>query len=209
MAHYKVEESSLTMVADAIRERGETNGPLVFPEGFKSAVESIPDYMDLFVSVQLTEYRNTTSELIQEYAFYNCRKLKKVEFTNAWTTGYSTFFGCSALETANFPNAWEMSGYAFAKCSSLKRFDSPLLRLIGDSALRKSGIETLIIRKTDGLCTLYNTDTLVDTPIANGTGYIYVPRALVDSYKAASNWSNFSSQIRAIEDYPDIVGGAV
>ena len=45
------------------------------------------------------------------------------------------------------------------------------------------------------------------SPIASGTGYIYVPAALVDSYKAASNWSTYANQIRAIEDYPDICGG--
>ena len=50
----------------------------------------------------------------------------------------------------------------------------------------------------------------MNTPMTghNGkTGYIYVPRALVNSYKAATNWSTFASQIRAIEDYPDITGG--
>lgn len=46
------------------------------------------------------------------------------------------------------------------------------------------------------------------TPMKSGTGYIYVPAALVDSYKAATNWSTYADQIRAIEDYPDITGGA-
>ena len=45
------------------------------------------------------------------------------------------------------------------------------------------------------------TVTLKNTPIASGTGYIYVPAALVDSYKAATNWSNFAAQFRALEDY--------
>jgi hypothetical protein len=29
---------------------------------------------------------------------------------------------------------------------------------------------------------------------------------LVDSYKTATNWSKYATQIRAIEDYPDICG---
>ena len=37
--------------------------------------------------------------------------------------------------------------------------------------------------------------------LTTGTGYIYVPRALVDSYKAATNWSAVASQFRALEDY--------
>ena len=45
------------------------------------------------------------------------------------------------------------------------------------------------------------------TKISSDSGYIYVPAALVDSYKAAANWQNYADQIRAIEDYPEITGG--
>ena len=41
MAQYKVEESSLTAVADAIREKSGASGALEFPNGFVSAVENI------------------------------------------------------------------------------------------------------------------------------------------------------------------------
>jgi hypothetical protein len=43
--------------------------------------------------------------------------------------------------------------------------------------------------------------------VANGTGYIYVPAALIEDYKAATNWSLYADQFRAIEDYPEITGG--
>lgn len=46
-----------------------------------------------------------------------------------------------------------------------------------------------------------------ETAIENGTGYVYVPSALVDSYKITAPWSSMASKIRAIEDYPDITGG--
>ena len=36
----------------------------------------------------------------------------------------------------------------------------------------------------------------------------YVPTSLVDTYKSATNWSTYAEQIRAIEDYPEITGGA-
>ena len=51
------------------------------------------------------------------------------------------------------------------------------------------------------MATLSNTNAFSSTPIASGTGYIYVPRALVDSYKAASKWSTYANQFRALEDY--------
>ena len=43
------------------------------------------------------------------------------------------------------------------------------------------------------------------TPLAKGTGYIYVPRALLNDYKTAENWSTYAAQIRAIEDYPELI----
>jgi hypothetical protein len=43
--------------------------------------------------------------------------------------------------------------------------------------------------------------------IEDGTGYIYVPSALVETYKTASNWVTYAAQIRAIEDYPEITEG--
>jgi len=41
MAYRKVDETSLTAVADAIRTKGGTTEPLTFPDGFVSAVEGI------------------------------------------------------------------------------------------------------------------------------------------------------------------------
>ena len=41
-----------------------------------------------------------------------------------------------------------------------------------------------------------------NTAIENGTGYIYVPDSLVDSYKTATNWSTYASQIKPISELP-------
>ena len=47
-------------------------------------------------------------------------------------------------------------------------------------------------------------DTLIGKNQDSG---IYVPRALVNEYKNATNWTVYADYIRAIEDYPDITGG--
>ena len=41
MAEYLVQDTSLTAVADAIRERGGTTAPLSFPDGMAEAVRNI------------------------------------------------------------------------------------------------------------------------------------------------------------------------
>ena len=56
------------------------------------------------------------------------------------------------------------------------------------------------------MCELDDTSVFSDTPISKGTGYIYVPKALVESYQAHEKWSTYADQFRAIEDYPDICG---
>ena len=38
--------------------------------------------------------------------------------------------------------------------------------------------------------------------------YFYVYSDMVESYKVATNWSEYADKIRAIEDYPEITGGA-
>ena len=47
----------------------------------------------------------------------------------------------------------------------------------------------------------YATDIFAATPIANGTGYIYVPDALVDTVKALEGWSLYASQIKPLSEY--------
>ena len=42
MAEYLVQDTSLTAVADAIREKGGTTAPLSFPDGMAKAVREIP-----------------------------------------------------------------------------------------------------------------------------------------------------------------------
>ena len=130
-------------------------------------------------------YTNETVTSIGSYAFYKCTSLKTVNFPAATSIGERAFFYCSALTTADFPAATIIGKSAFNSCSKL----------------------TTLILRSDTMATLDDTYAFNSTPIASGTGYIYVPAALVDSYKAANNWRTYANHIRAIEDYPEITGG--
>lgn len=72
---------------------------------------------------------------------------------------------------------------------------------IGISAFHGCSALTALILRSATMCELSSTDAFSSTPIASGTGYIYVPAALVDSYKEATNWKTYASQFRALEDY--------
>lgn len=77
--------------------------------------------------------------------------------------------------------------------------DFKALNKIPAGAFDSTSLTSLILRRTSRI-NLDNKSAFNDTPIADGTGYIYVPRALVDSYKTATNWSVFANQFRALED---------
>lgn len=94
------------------------------------------------------------------------------------TLGNNSFRECNKLAYVDLASATEIKGFSFYKCSALT---------------------TLIIR-TGSVC-VSPSIPCSSTPIASGTGYIYVPRDLVDSYKAATNWSTYANQFRALEDY--------
>lgn len=146
-------------------------------------------------------------------AFLECLNLTEAQFPVALTVEDSAFSGCTSLETVTFTELGYIYGRSFAVCSNLKYLDM-LGYVPGDSlggfiygeAFEASALSTFIIRSSLGVCALMNTSAFSHTPIANGTGYIYVPAALVEQYKAAENWSTYADQIRAIEDYPDITG---
>lgn len=143
-------------------------------------------------------------------AFRNCTGLITVSFPAANTTlGSNVFDSCTSLTTVYFPALSNTGGYSFANCKSLSTAEFPVTNSIAAGTFYDcTSLNTLILRKTDKICALYNTNAFTSTPIESGTGYIYVPSTLVDSYKAATNWSVFADQIRAIEDYPEITGGA-
>lgn len=149
---------------------------------------------------------NATS--VGNYNFYDCDVLESIDLPEATGT-IGTYFGysCKNLVSANLPKATSLNSYAFQSASKIEFLDLPMVGNISNYGFRYcSSLTTVILRKTDAICTLGGSSAFVSTPIASKTGYIYVPSALIENYKGATNWSKYSSQFRAIEDYPDICG---
>lgn len=138
-------------------------------------------------------------------SFNYCRQLEQISFPNVTSGG--GFQYCEKLQQVNFPKLENVGTQCFWY-SGLKKADFGSLSSIGNLAFWTTPLETLIIR-SETVCSLSNTNCLGGTSIAKGTGYLYVPSALVDEYKSATNWTAYSAQIRAIEDYPEITGGTV
>ena len=153
----------------------------------------------------LTRLRMMSVTEIGEYACCYCEALKEIDLPLVTAFGRSAFENCFALEEVSFPAAETTGSYLFNNCKALKLVDLGAITSLGSSTFyRCSALETLILR-TESVCSVSGiSNVFYNTPISKGTGYIYVPAALVDSYKTASGWSTYANQIRAIEDYPEI-----
>lgn len=145
--------------------------------------------------------------------FDGCSKLEAVNFPLATSIGDYAFQSCFTLTTVDFPLVTKINSSAFQYCDKLTTADFPSATSIGSSAFYQCyGFTTLILR-SEKMATLSNKNAFTQCYHFHGTvsgshnpeglkdGYIYVPRALVDSYKSASNWSAFETQFRDLESY--------
>lgn len=116
-------------------------------------------------------------EDIGAYAFRNC-KMTKAALPKVTAIGNGCFQYCRNLEVVDLSSVTSIAG-PFEGCNEFK---------------------ALIIR-TPSICTWKVNWGLPPTIMTAKTGYIYVPRALIEDYKVATNWSTYASQFRALEDY--------
>lgn len=147
----------------------------------------------------------------QDQQFYSCTALKNVSMNNLKVVGGSSFESCTSLKQVYFPSLTRVGSNGFVK-SGLEIARFPVLTSIGSGAFVSSKLAALILEGS-AIATLDSIGAFNTTPIANGTGYIYVPKALLSDedvtkdYRRATNWITYADQFRAIEDYPEICGG--
>lgn len=265
MANVLVEETSLSNIASAIREK--SGGSATYKPGeMAAAISNLPiggssDNEDGLLSDTLINYENATATDIKNNCFANSTTLATAIFTNVSNVGLSAFSNCSALTQVSLPNAITIGNSCFSKASKLLTVNLSNAESLGEYAFRECKAITSInlpqvkalrywafyecdkLAKVDlGSCNQFidgwqfhgcwqltaliirsntvcsapysvidsHNGALYNTRFSNhnkGWGYVYVPRALVNSYKSATNWAVIEDCIRAIEDYPDITGG--
>lgn len=151
-------------------------------------------------SISLPNLKTTAARV-----FTNCDNMTSLSIPNM-TGATNTYMAayCSAMKTVDVKQASSVSTYSFYGCANLTKIEFNRITSISTNAFNGcTKLATLIIRSSS-MATLGGTSAFTGTKIAGGTGYVYVPKSLIDSYKSASNWSNYANQFRAIEDYPDI-----
>ena len=113
-------------------------------------------------------------------AIHRVLSLGKITSIPSGTSSYSPFQPCVNLDIVILPDTLSAIG---AHCFR------------NDTALR------FLVCKATTPPTL-GEKPLLATPIASGTGSIYVPDASVEAYKGATNWSDYASRIKGISELP-------
>lgn len=174
------------------------------------------------------EYFSDKLTFLKPRAFAEMENVTSISLPNCTTLeGESTFNNASSLTNVYLPNLTTMANgkYTFTRtkltevdlpslttvfdftgtfytATLIKKINLPQLSgiTIGSSAFNGAQKLTTLALGGSELNPLDNTNAFSNTPIAKGTGYIYVPDALVDSYKSATNWVTFADQIKPISE---------
>ena len=156
---------------------------------------------------------------VKRNAFESCRSLQTINLPKVTEFDRDVFVN-SGIQQADFPLVTTIGDRCFNMAKNLTSANLPLVTSLPIDSFRLSTIqtadfsavtninrtaftdctslETLIIR-TPSVCVISDISVaLRGSKIASGTGYIYVPDNLVDSYKAATNWVALANQIKPI-----------
>lgn len=198
-------------------------------DGFSQVVVNVPQSVSGFTQKNVTEGKyqivnlNNSASYVRGWAFYEDYNLHTVNLPNctevgkSWTDQKSAFGGCYYLTTVNLPVCTFINDMAFDYCGTLSYISLPLCEQIGANVFQwcysLSSLVLPVCSSIGAYCfsgcsdialTLGSTSVCTaGTKIFNavtGTISVYVPASLVDAYKSAPNWSQYSSRIFPIPE---------
>ena len=127
-------------------------------------------------------------EYLGYQVFRYCSNLTKIDLPNLISTSGSPFIGCINLSEISIPNCKYLGNYVFQECSALTKLVLPKCSYLGNGVFFKCINLSEVIIEYSSVCEIGSNNL-------NWTGNIYVPASLVDAYKSATNWSQYSDRI--------------
>ena len=139
----------------------------------------------------LTNYTSDAEiERVSCTAFSNNTKVEIINLYNLKTIGaVRAFANMSNLKEVCMPSLQTSDEQAFNTCSKLKKADFSNLASIPNSMFANCGVFDTLILRSPFVCELTTFGALTNSPFITSLGTVYVPRALIESYKQATNWS--------------------
>lgn len=176
------------------------------------------------------ELRYFTNPLSATQAFGYCTNLQEITLPESATViPNSCFRGCSNLQVVKSGGVTIMHNCAFYDCHQVKFVSMDNVTQLGTSTNTSTGqslfanadeLDRVILPKITAirvpafwsnraqalryvLITAPTVPTLATSTCFNRTTYkIYVPNTLIDSYKSATQWSNLSSRLLPVSQFP-------
>ena len=156
---------------------------------------------------------------IGQSAFKNCSELQTIDMSNIENIDNSGFSSCNKLasislekctfigeqglsgtkiKTISLPLVTSIKALTFSNCDNLMKIDLGTVTSIHYDRVFQycSKLEKLIIRTPDVIVSLGSGTAFSSCPNVS----IYVPDNLVNSYKEATNWSNYANNIKPLSE---------
>lgn len=126
-------------------------------------------------------------------SFQDCKALEEISLPGITdeTIHSGLFINCKALINVSLPNMHYVKSEMFLGCSVLPSLDLPAVVQIDSKAFSSCTVLNRLILRSNSLVSLGGVNAFEKSPFASGGtgGTVYVPSALVESYKTATNWS--------------------
>lgn len=141
---------------------------------------------------------------ISVYAFSGCTNLPLEKLPSKLTNMETyAFYNCTNLKITEIPSGLKsIPSYGFANCKSLTEitFEGNVRTISANSFNGCTNLFKIVLPNVTKSPSLSSKSAFSNTAIANGTGYIYVPDDLIDTFKSASNWSVYANQIKGVSE---------
>lgn len=175
-------------------------------------------YGAFYEDTTITGFSGANVTTVADYAFRGCSKITSMNLPKATKIGTSALYQIN-VPNLNLPEVTTMGTYSFGGGTASQTITLPKLKIVQSNGFRQntgltkvdlgactniyatgfyncSALATLIIR-TESVCALANTNAFTGcSNLAN----IYVPDTLVDSYKAATNWTTYADKIKPLSE---------
>lgn len=178
-------------------------------EYHSEAVTGIPQYA-FYWDHTILNVDVQNAKTIGQSAFDNAKNFESINAPNVATIG-NRAFASTKVATGDFPLATSIGNYAFSGApltsiniplittlnvsalqnTQLEWVDLPAVTTLNDQSLSGCGSLTAVILRAESVVTMKYLSVFSGTPFAVGGtgGNVYVPSALIESYRTATNWS--------------------
>lgn len=198
MGYVKINEQSLSGLADAIRRKNGTQ-TTYHPSEFETAIDAIPSQDNTVLNSLIDKtIKNLESDVssVGQSAFKFCNKLRTLILTSATILDIEAVRSCDSLSNVEIPKVNTINGFCFFGDYTLKRiFLRDVTALNGQQIFFNcTGLTTIVMGKRATLGTVNS--------FYRAAQIIYVQPEDLSWYSTATNWSTLyaDNRVKSVEE---------